>query len=71
MGWLKLFRDKYELAEQALVKKKLTVRNTVRGIQEKEIVLKRHYLRPDEHLTYADSGSAGATIDTVCSLISN
>ena len=28
-------------------------------------------LRPDDHLTYADSGSAGATIDTVCSLINN
>lgn len=28
-------------------------------------------LRHDDHLTYADSGSAGDTIDRVCSLISN
>ena len=28
-------------------------------------------LRHHDHLTYADSGSAGDTIDRVCSLISN
>ena len=28
-------------------------------------------LRPDDHLAYTDSGTAGATIDTVCSLINN
>lgn len=42
MGWLKLFRDEQELAEQAIVKKKLAVRNTVRGISERKIILKKH-----------------------------
>lgn len=42
-----------------------------RYLREGDNIEEAWILLPANHLAYTDSGTAGATIDTVCSLINN